>query len=113
MEEISQPQPQPQPALQPAGENSILERLEKQNEEILKIARKLEHHLFWSQVWGFIKLLVIVIPLVVGLFLLPPLIKQILAPYQELLEMGTNPQAAITNNLDIGALLKELKITPQ
>ena len=49
------------------------------------ILKKLEKYIFWQQVWGWVKMVLIVAPLVVSWFILQPLLKQLTAQFLPLL----------------------------
>jgi len=56
----------------------------KRSEEILKISREIKIFIRWQQVWGFLRLLIIIIPIVLGFIYLPPLIKEAMQSYKSL-----------------------------
>ena len=65
----------------------MLEENKKMLQEILKNSKKMNHFIISQQVFGFLKLLVIIVPLVLGYLYLTPLLKDALAQYQEILSM--------------------------
>ena len=62
-------------------ERSLLERALKLGEANNKILKKLERRMRWTAAWGFIKFLLIVIPLVVGFLYLEPYVKSLVPLY--------------------------------
>ena len=58
------------------------------NEEILKISRKLDTYLKWQNVWGILRLLVILVPIILGFIYLPPIIKEFFQSYQSLIKFN-------------------------
>ena len=54
-------------------------------EEIHDMIKGIKRHMFWSNVWGFLKILIIIIPLIVGIIFLPPLLKGIFDQYKDVL----------------------------
>jgi|GEM_PF-1544997 len=56
------------------------------NEEILKISREIKKYMHWQNIWGITRILVIVVPIVLGLIYLPPLIKDYIESYKTLLQ---------------------------
>jgi len=70
-------------------------------EENLRISKKIHRYIIWQRAFGVIKILIIVIPIIIGIIYLPTILQDILQPYQELLG------GAQDLNNDIGGLLKE------
>lgn len=62
----------------------LQENLDK-NAEVLTLARQIKSHMHWQVVWSFIRLFIVVIPIILGLIYLPPLVKDFLATYSFLL----------------------------
>jgi len=56
-------------------DKQLLERSLKLSEENHQILVKMERRFRWAVAWGFIKLLLIVVPLVIGYFFLEPFFK--------------------------------------
>jgi hypothetical protein len=56
-------------------------------EEILKISRKIKRNMIWQQIFGVIKVIIIVVPLVFGIIYLPTIYKNLLGMYQEMLKV--------------------------
>jgi len=57
----------------------------ERSEEILKISQEIKKYIHWQNIWGISRLLLIVIPLIIGFIYLPPLIKEVFQSYQSLL----------------------------
>ena len=53
-------------------ERELLLRSIKLGEENRQMLRDIKRTLFWSKVWGFIKIIVLVLPFVLGYFYLAP-----------------------------------------
>lgn len=53
--------------------------------EIKEMTKKMSRYMLWAQIFGFLKLLIILVPIVLAIFYLPPLLKDIFAQYQGLL----------------------------
>ena len=81
----------------------LLEKNLKLNEEILERLKKVHHFVMWQRVMGFVKILLIVVPIVLGIIYLPAILENALAPYKELLNMsgGTKAGEAV-NQLPAG-----------
>lgn len=56
----------------------------ERSEEILKVSREIKIFIRWQQVWGFLRLLIIIVPIVLGFIYLPPLIKEAMQSYKSL-----------------------------
>ena len=52
------------------------------NQEDLKYIRRF---ILWLQVWGAIKLVIILVPIILGIIYLPPFLKEWVGSYQEVL----------------------------
>jgi hypothetical protein len=55
------------------------------SEEILGKIKYIKKYIFWQQVGSVVRILIILIPIVIGFIYLPPLIRDSLGSYQELL----------------------------
>lgn len=73
-------------------EKVLLERTLKLSEENSQILRKLERRARWAVLWGFIKVAVIIVPLVIGYIYFQPFFNQALENFnsvKELLNIST------------------------
>jgi len=57
----------------------------ERSEEILKISQEIKKYIRWQNIWGILRLFLIVVPLIIGFIYLPPLIKEIFQSYKSLL----------------------------
>lgn len=97
--------------------NQRLEELLKKNleltEEVYKMTKKIKGHMVLQKIFSLIYLLIIVVPIILGLIYLPPLLKNMVGPYMELLNEGSAGGINLDNidlsNVDIGELQKFLK----
>jgi hypothetical protein len=71
-------------------ERVLLERTLKLSEENNRILRKMQRATQWAVVWGFIKIAIIVVPLVLGYFYLEPYLGQALDNFNSLKELLNN-----------------------
>ena len=82
----------------------------KLNQEIYKMVKGIKSFVFWQRIWGVVKILVIVGPIIVGIIYLPPLFKQVLGQYQSLLGVGQNDlnleNLLNDDGLDVNSLLE-------
>jgi len=58
----------------------------EQNKEILKISRDIKKYMRWQNIWGTLRLLLILGPIILGFIYLPPLINQYIDSYKTLLQ---------------------------
>ena len=86
----------------PANVQALLEENLRLSRAIYASIEKTRRYIFWNQVFGFLQLLIIVVPLVVGFLYLKPLLQQALSTYTQLL--GSPSGAGSTSTL-----LNELK----
>lgn len=69
-------------------DEELRELLEKNialSEEVLTLTKKSHKILFWQRIWGTVKLLLIIIPFILGIIYLPPAIDFIKHNYLNLL----------------------------
>ena len=72
-------------------EDEIKKLLEKNlelTEEIHRMVKSIKSHIFWQNVFSFLKILIIVVPIIIGIIYLPPLLKGVFQQYQSLLGGG-------------------------
>ncbi|MDP2642034.1 MAG: hypothetical protein Q8P21_01960 [bacterium] len=68
-------------------EKVLLERTLKLSEENNKILRKIERRARWAVVWGFIKVAIIIVPLVIGYLYLQPFFERAMENYNGVREL--------------------------
>jgi hypothetical protein len=73
------------------------------SEDVLVLTKKINNFVVWQRIFGVVKILIFIVPLVLGLIYLPTLLENAFAPYKELL--GT-ADSVDSNILDIGKYLK-------
>jgi len=81
----------------------LLEENRKTNKEVYAIVKKLKKQMMWQSIFGFVRILVIVIPLIIGFYYLTPFVQQAMDDYQKL--MGVTDQVG---SFDINALPKDM-----
>lgn len=67
---------------------NLLEENLKLTKEIHQMSRKVSRYVAFQKVLSAIYLLLIIVPIIISAIYLPPLIKNIISPYQELLNGG-------------------------
>lgn len=81
-----------------AGSLEVIEDLLKQNiqlsKQVLATSKKIRRWTIEQRVWGIVKLLIIIIPLVLGIIYLPPLIRKAVEPYKGVLEQVQGAQSS-------------------
>lgn len=101
----------------PGNSVQITELLEKNLEmtqEIFKMTKSIKSYLLWQRVYGFIKFVIIIVPLVLGVIYLPPILKNLFGQYQGLLDLIKNPSASGFNAgnikpIDLNSLPPEIR----
>ena len=73
------------------------EKLLQENLELTRQIKKevddIKRHIFWSKVWGFTKLLLIIVPLIIGYIYLIPVFGNVLEQYTDLLDLKQGIQS--------------------
>ncbi len=89
--------------------------MEEMLEENLKLTKEMHEmvvgikkYVFWARVGGFLKILLIVVPIILSIIFLPPLLKGVLGQYNDLLGEGVS-SANLLNSLDPSMLTGDLK----
>jgi hypothetical protein len=91
----------------PAALRDLLEKNLKWSQIIYEQNRKINHKLFWSTFANWIRLLVIIVPLVLAIWLLPPLLSGLMGTYGNLL----NPNST-GGKTSVEDFLKMLPLSP-
>lgn len=65
-------------------EKLLLQRVVKLSEENHTILRGMQRRARWALAWGFVKVAIIIVPLVVGYFYLEPYVKEAAGQYEGL-----------------------------
>lgn len=68
-------------------EKRLLERSLRLSEDNNRILKKMERRLRWAIIWGFIKIAIIIVPLVLGYIFLEPYISDAVGNYQGVMEI--------------------------
>jgi len=96
-------------------EISLAQELQAHKELLLKIyadTRKTRRYIMLGKIISFIYLILIVAPLVLAAIYLPPLLKNVIEPYKELLSTPSVQTGTNLHQIDMGKakqLLKEVK----
>ena len=70
---------------QPKNLNELLQANLERSEEILQISKDIKRYIRWQQIWGILRFLLIVIPIIIGFIYLPPLIMEAIESYKSIL----------------------------
>lgn len=75
-------------------------KISQENKKLIeqdhKMIKKIKRYVVFSQITGFIKLIIILIPIILGFIYIPPIISSIMEKYQQIFEILSSP-----NPLDI------------
>ena len=89
----------------------LLEQNLAYSREIYKSTKYIKNYVFWAQIAGVLKILIIVVPIILGIIYLPPLLRGVFDQYKDLLgvQAGTaNPTEGLlkgaTGNLDLNSI---------
>lgn len=80
----------------------LLEKNLEISQEILKTTKKIKTYINFQKVMSIIYFLIIVVPIVLSFIFLPPLIKQYLGPYEELLGINQSADNALNSMVESG-----------
>ncbi len=85
---------------QPPGADvkALLEENLRYAKAIYASTEKTRRYIFWGQVFGFLKIVLIVAPLVIAFWYLRPMLQQALAAYQQLLGDSAGTASGNTNS---------------
>ena len=67
-----------------AEQNELLRRNLEVSEKILEETEDIKKYIKWQKIWSVVRLLIILIPIVIGLLFLPPLIKNYVDQFSSL-----------------------------
>ena len=73
----------------------LAEKNIKLSEEVLALSKKINGFVIWQRIFGIIKILIIIVPIILGIMYLPSLLSDVLDTYKELLGLGD----AVNNGL--------------
>lgn len=74
-----------QPSVDAADMRRLIEEQGKQLAEVQALVQKVYNYVWWQRVWGVAKVIILVVPLILGILYLPPLLENAFTPYRELL----------------------------
>jgi len=89
--------------------HELLEKNLKWSQIIYEQNRKINNKLVWTAVASWLKLLIILIPLIVAFFYLPPLVKDFIAKYGQLLGI-VSPSLAGVDTSALGGVFDNLSL---
>ncbi len=91
----------------------LLEENLKLTKEIHKMTKKINNFVVWSRVLGFLKILIIIAPIVLGIIYFRPILgifNTVIEPYKELLNLGGEGGSTLDlGNIDINQMSPELR----
>ncbi|MBD3247778.1 hypothetical protein GF382_00625 [Candidatus Falkowbacteria bacterium] len=68
-----------------SGVDDLIKKNLEVGSEILETVRYIKRYVVWMKIWGVIKVLIILIPLMIGFLYLPPLLNNLYGQYKSLL----------------------------
>jgi len=78
-------------------ETDELKELVKKNLEVTndihEIAIYVKKYIFWQKIFGVLKLFFIIVPIIISIIYLPPLLKQLLAQYESIVNLKSGVNA--------------------
>ncbi len=74
----------------------LLEENKRLTKLVLTNTERIRKYIFWGRVISFIYLIIILAPIVLAVIFLPPFIRSTIAPYQELLGVGSSGKREVT-----------------
>ena len=77
----------------------LLEKNIKLTDEILERTKKINRYVVFQQIFGVLKIFLIVVPIILGIIYLPKLLEQALEPYRELLDIKDSVEMPSFNDL--------------
>jgi hypothetical protein len=89
---------------------TLLEKNLKLTEEIHAMTKSVKHFVAWQQVMSVLKILVIIVPIILGIIYLPPLINGLLGQYQKLFDSLDKPLDELMKNAPAGTDIKGLDL---
>lgn len=75
----------------------LLKKNLEMTEDIREMVKSIKRYVVWQRIFGLLKVLIILIPIIIGVIYLPPLIKGFWSQYSRILGITTDPM----NNLNI------------
>lgn len=99
----------------------ILEKNLRLSEEIYQQTKYIKNYVFWAQIFGVLKILIIVVPIILAIIYLPPILQDLFSQYKGILGVPTGETGSLLqglfggaggldlNSLDSGQLPAEIK----
>lgn len=60
-------------------------------QEIYEMVKSIKRYVIWQRIFTSLKILIILVPIILGIIYLPPIIKDAFKQYRELIGVTTNP----------------------
>ncbi len=83
----------------PTDLRSLVEENQRLTKLVLSNTERIRKYIFWGRVMSFIYLVIIIAPIVFALIYLPPLFKNAIAPYQDLLNVTGSVNTTDTSDI--------------
>lgn len=75
------------------------------SEDVLALTKKINNFIVWQKVFGVVKIVIFIIPIILGFIYLPPLLKNVFASYEKVLGTADHANTKLLD-FDIGKYLK-------
>ena len=85
----------------------LVEKNIKLSEEVLELSKKINGFVIWQRIFGVIKILIIIVPIILGVIYLPSLLDGVLDTYKELLGIGDTVNSGLPNLDNLPPSVKE------
>lgn len=79
----------------------LLEKNIKLTEDIHEMTVHIKKYIFWQRIFGFLKLFIILIPIILSIIYLPPLLGQVIEQYQSILGIQADLQNTSSGFMDL------------
>ncbi len=84
------------------------------NSEIFEMVQYVKKYIFWRKIWSFLKILIIVVPLVLAFIYLPPFLKGVYDNYKVFIEDNLNIELPDKLNINsMSEVMSENNITAE
>ena len=79
---------------------AVLQKLLEQSEENNQLLRKIRSYQNQQRLFGYLKVLIIIVPIILSIIYLPPLLKPIIDQYMQVLDIGKAANSGANINLN-------------
>ncbi len=80
------------------NKNNVLAESLKLNQESYKMLKDIKRYIFWKKIWTGVKILIVLVPVLLGIFYLPPIIKHWVDKYHYLFSLSNFNSCQISDS---------------